>query len=118
MAATLYCYEKCSTCRSARNWLDGRKATVKVRPIVDEPPSVAELRDLVKRSGLPLAKCFNTSGLSYRALGKEKISAMSDTEKLAALAADGKLIKRPILDDGKTVLVGFDAAEYAQWAKA
>jgi arsenate reductase len=116
MPAIFYEYSKCSTCRSAAKWLAARGVEVAPRAIVDEPPTVAELRSLWARSGLPLAKFFNTSGQSYRALDKDRLARATDDEKLAMLAADGKLVKRPILDDGKRVLVGFSEAAYAAWA--
>ena len=118
MPTTVFHYEKCSTCVKARRWLTDHKIVVNLRPIVEQPPSLTALRDLWKRSGLPLKKFFNTSGLSYRALDREKLESMSDEEKLGLLAADGKLIKRPILDDGRNVLVGFDADAYAAWAES
>lgn len=119
MAITVFHYEKCSTCVKARRWLGDHKVEVKLRPIVEQPPTVKELRDLWKRSGLPLRKFFNTSGLSYRALPeRENLESLSDDVKLGLLAQDGKLIKRPILDDGSTVLVGFDAESYSAWRKA
>lgn len=111
--ATFFAYEKCSTCRNARKALEAMKVPFEQRPIVDEPPTVEELRDLWKRSGLPLQKFFNTSGESYRALRKTTDpAALGDEEKLRLLAKDGKLVKRPILDDGKRVFVGFDPATY------
>lgn len=116
MAITVFHYEKCQTCVKARKWLDSQKVKVNLRPIVERPPSVKELQDLWKRSGLPLKRFFNTSGQSYRALpNRDQLDALPDEKKIAMLAADGKLIKRPILDDGKRVLVGFDAAQYAAW---
>lgn len=112
-------YEKCDTCRKARKWLDSKGIQVDAIPIVERPPTVAELRDLWQRSGLPLAKFFNTSGQSYRALpNRDALPTMSDDAKLALLAADGKLIKRPLFDDGTTVLVGFDEKAYAAWHAA
>jgi arsenate reductase len=116
---TVFHYEKCQTCVKARKWLGDQKVTVELRPIVEQPPSVAELKDLWQRSGLPLKKFFNTSGQSYRALpDRDKLDTMADEAKLKLLAKDGKLIKRPILDDGEKVLVGFDAADYAAWRKS
>lgn len=108
-------YEKCSTCVKARKWLESQGRPFDTRPIVERPPSVAELKSLWTRSGLPLKRFFNTSGQSYRALDRSQLETMSDDEKLALLAADGKLIKRPILDAGSTVLVGFDEKAYAAW---
>lgn len=108
-------YEKCSTCVKARKWLESQDIAFDNRAIVTAPPSVAELRSLWKRSGLPLKKFFNTSGQSYRALDRSALDQMTDDDKLALLAADGKLIKRPILDAGDTVLVGFSDALWSDW---
>ena len=112
--ATLYHYPNCSTCRRARKWLEAQSIEVRLVDIVKAPPSEAELAALLERSGLPLRKLFNTSGRSYREGGfKEKLKTMSEPEALAALASDGKLIKRPILDAGDVVLVGFSEDAYA-----
>jgi arsenate reductase len=112
-AMKVYHYPKCSTCRKALKWLDAKGKTYEAQNLVEEPPSKAELADLLKRSGLPVKKFFNTSGESYKAGGfKDKVEKMSEAEALAALAKDGKLIKRPIVDAGKTVLVGFDEDAY------
>ncbi len=108
-------YEKCSTCVKARKWLEAHGGAFQSRPIVERPPTEAELKVLWKRSGLPLKKFFNTSGQSYRALDKTAFEATDDAGRLKLLAADGKLIKRPILDDGTSVLVGFKEADYAGW---
>jgi arsenate reductase len=114
MATKVYQYPKCSTCRKALKWLDQRGVAYEKTDPVATPPSLATLRDLHRRSGLPVAKLFNTSGESYRAGNyKQRLAAMSDAQALAALANDGKLIKRPIVDTGKHVLVGFDEASYA-----
>jgi arsenate reductase len=109
-------YAGCSTCRKAKQWLSGHGVSFESVPIVESPPTVSELTDWVKKSGLPVQKWFNTSGQSYRALvarlGKEGFAKLADREKLALLAADGKMIKRPVLIDGGRVLVGFDEAAY------
>jgi arsenate reductase len=111
--ATVWQYPKCSTCRNALKWLSAHRVAFESIDLVATPPSAAKLRELWQRSGLPLAKFFNTSGESYRAGGfKEKLKTMSDAQALAALAADGKLIKRPLLDVGKRVLVGFNEDDY------
>jgi len=111
----VYQYPKCSTCRKALKWLDGRRIAYEKTDLVAEPPSAAVLRDLHRRSGLPVGKLFNTSGESYRAGNyKQRLASMSEGEALAALAKDGKLIKRPIVDTGKAVLVGFDEAAYGK----
>ena len=106
-------YSSCSTCKKALKWLGTKGVTAEVRAIVDEPPTKAELKQWVAKSGKPLRKWLNTSGLSYRALGKEKIDAMSDAQLIDALSSDGKLVKRPVLVRGDTVLVGFNEAEWA-----
>ena len=109
----VYQYPKCSTCRKALKWLDQRGVAYEKTDLVAAPPSLATLRDLHKRSGLPVAKLFNTSGESYRSGNfKARLADMTDAAALAALAADGKLIKRPIVDAGGTVLVGFQEEAY------
>lgn len=114
-APTLYHYPGCSTCKSARKWLAGRGVEPTLIDLVATPPSAATLKTLWRRSGLPIAKLFNTSGQSYRAGGfKARLATMTDDEALAALAADGKLIKRPILVTEDRVLVGFRDAAYAE----
>jgi arsenate reductase len=90
-------YAGCSTCKKALAWLDANGIPHRVRPIVDEPPTPAELKAWVPASGLSVRKWLNTSGLSFRALGKAKIDAASDAELETWLAADGKLVKRPVL---------------------
>ena len=109
----VYQYPKCGTCRKALKWLDAKKVSFEARDLVADPLPEKLLRDLWKRSGLPIARFFNTSGESYRSGGfKDKLKTMSEGEAIAALARDGKLVKRPIVDAGKTVLVGFDEAAY------
>jgi arsenate reductase len=113
--AKVYHYKGCSTCKKALAWLDGKGVAATRIDLVATPPDAATLKDLWKRSGEPLQRFFNTSGESYRAGGfKDRLATMSDAEKLAALAADGKLVKRPILDLGKSVKVGFKEAEWAE----
>jgi len=112
--ATLYHYPNCSTCRKARKWLEANDVEVQLIDIVKAPPTADELSQLWESSGLPLRKLFNTSGQSYRNGGfKDKLKTMGEAESLAALAADGKLIKRPILQAGSVVLVGFSEDAYA-----
>ena len=113
--ATFFQYATCSTCRKAKSWLTAEGVAFEDRPIVERAPTVDELRSLWKRSGLPLKRFFNTSGQSYRALDREVLERADDEGKLKLLAADGKLIKRPILDAGQTVLVDFDAEEWTSW---
>jgi arsenate reductase len=114
----VYQYPKCSTCRKALSWLDARGVSYEKTDLVATPPSAAALRDLHRRSGLPIAKLFNTSGESYRSGNfKARLAEMTDAQALAALAADGKLIKRPIVDTGNKVLVGFREDDYAATLK-
>ena len=105
-------YAGCGTCKKALKWLEARGMAVQVRPIVEQPPTSAELARWIPASGLSIRKWLNTSGLSYRALGKAKVDAASDAQLAAWLAADGKLVKRPVLVDGKAVLVGFQEEDW------
>ena len=115
---TVYAYASCDTCRKALAWLRAHHVEARVVPIVDQPPSAPALRGLIAKSGLPIRKWLNTSGQSYRALiagrGKDAVAALDDDALIALLAADGKLIKRPVVVRGDDVLVGFDAAAYAR----
>ncbi|HEX2678548.1 MAG TPA: arsenate reductase family protein [Polyangiales bacterium] len=115
MSVHVYQYPKCSTCRKALKWLEAHGVKHTSSDLVAAPPSAKQLADLHVRSGLPIARFFNTSGESYRNGGfKEKLETMSEREAFAALAKDGKLVKRPIVDTGKAVLVGFDEDAYAE----
>ncbi len=110
----LFQYPKCSTCRKAAQWLNAAGIDHESTDLVTKPPAASKLADLHARSGLPIAKLFNVSGESYRAGNwKARLPELSETQAYAALAADGKLIKRPILDTGSTVLVGFDEAAWS-----
>ncbi len=114
MATTLYEYPGCDTCRNAIRWLKARDVPVKLINIVETPPNARKLKSLHMASGLPLRKFFNTAGQSYRdGKFKDRIADMSEKEMFAALAADGKLIKRPIVKSGEEVLVGFREADWA-----
>lgn len=114
MKPTVLTYSGCSTCRKATAWLTAHDVAFTERPIVDEPPTMAELKAWLAASGLPLKKWLNTSGLSYRALGKEKVEAASPETLMKWLCTDGKLVKRPVLVSGKTVLVGFNEEAYSK----
>ena len=110
----VYQYSKCSTCRNALKWLDAHGVEYESIDIVSSPPSVRELERALKLSGLPLRRLFNTSGQSYREGNyRDRLERMSSAEALAALAADGKLIKRPLVLAPEAALVGFDASTYA-----
>lgn len=107
------CYPKCSTCKKAQAFLDEKGLRYDVRDIKLNNPDIDELRLWWERSGLPLKRFFNTSGLQYKALGlKEKLPEMSDEEQLTLLATDGMLVKRPILISDQFVLVGFRMQEW------
>ncbi len=107
------CYPKCTTCQKAQKWLDETGAAYTVRNIKEDNPTRAELEQWHQRSGLPLKRFFNTSGLQYKALGlKDKLPEMSQDEQLDLLATDGMLVKRPILVGDDVVLVGFRQAEW------
>ena len=109
------CYAKCSTCRKALKWLDANGISYELRDIKGENPSEAELRAWQAKSGLPLKRFFNTSGMQYRALMlKDRLPEMSDDAQFALLASDGMLVKRPLLVCGDTVLTGFQQAEWEQ----
>lgn len=108
------CYPKCSTCKKAQDWLDQHQISYTLRDIKGENPTAAELKDWHSRSGLPLKRFFNTSGMQYRALElKDKLPNMSEEEQLALLSTDGMLVKRPMLIAEQFVLVGFKAADWA-----
>lgn len=111
-------YAGCSTCKKALAWLKARGVDAEVRAIVDAPPTEAELGKWIARSGVGVRKWLNTSGQSYRALGKEKMDAATEDELVRMLTKDGKLVKRPVLVDGDTVLVGFREEAYEAWASA
>ena len=109
-------YPKCSTCKKAQDLLDAHGAVYTYRNIKEQNPTEEELRDWHARSGLPLKKFFNTSGLLYKELKlKDRLPDMTADEQFRLLASDGMLVRRPILltDDGR-VLVGFREAEYEQ----
>ncbi|MDW4527915.1 arsenate reductase family protein [Rossellomorea marisflavi] len=108
MAITFYSYPKCGTCRKAKKWLEQEEVDFNEIHIVEEPPSKETLKDLYEKSGLPLKKFFNTSGIKYRELGlKDKVNTASEDELLELLASDGMLIKRPFTTDGQKVTLGF-----------
>ncbi len=111
-----YGYDKCGTCRKAKKWLDQAHAAYESIPIVDSPPDKAELKRMWQQSGLELRKFFNTSGQVYKDMQvKDKLPAMSEDAMLELLASNGKLIKRPLVTDGKRVTVGFDEEAYQIW---
>ena len=109
------CYPKCSTCQKAKKWLNEHNVEYTERHIAEENPTYDELKEWYEKSGLPLKKFFNTSGLLYKEMKlKDKLPSMSEEEQLRLLATNGMLVKRPILVSGDKVLVGFKEAEWAE----
>ena len=112
----IYSYAKCGTCRKALQWLAQQgfsveAGTLELVDITEQPPSLAELEAAFE--SLERKRLFNTSGQSYRALGSTAVQAMDDNEAIAALAADGQLVKRPFLITEKgQVVTGFNPEEW------
>lgn len=106
-------YSKCSTCRKAYEWLKNNNIDFKIRNIIDDVPTYDELNIWIKKSGLNIKKFFNTSGIKYKELNlKDKLSNMTNDEKIKLLSSDGKLIKRPLFISDNIVLVGFNEEEW------
>ena len=115
MSIVVYQYPNCGTCKKALSFLDEAAVDFNAKDIVTNPPSKVLLEKALKLSGLPLKKLFNTSGKSYREGGfKDKLPTMSDDQALTALAADGKLIKRPLVLGDGFALVGFREDEWRE----
>ena len=109
------CYPKCSTCQKAKTWLQERGVAFDERDIKQDNPTEQELRAWHEKSGLPLKRFFNTSGLQYKALGlKDKLPAMTEDEQYALLATDGMLVKRPLLIGEDFALPGFREKEWLE----
>ena len=109
------CYPKCTTCQKAQKWLDDNKIEYEFRDVKLDNPTLDELADWYKKSGLPLKKFFNTSGLLYKSFDlKNKLPTMSEDEMLKLLASDGMLVKRPLLIGDSFVLVGFKETEWKE----
>ena len=105
-------YPKCSTCQKAKRWLDENGIAYTDRHIKEQNPTYAELKAWYEKSGLPLKKFFNTSGMLYKSMGlKEKLPQMSEEEQLQLLATDGMLVKRPVVVTDSCVLTGFREKE-------
>ena len=112
------CYPKCTTCQRAKKWLGEHNIEYVERHIVENNPSYDELKKWYVGSGLPLKKFFNTSGMLYKEMQlKDKLTTMSEEEQLKLLSTNGMLVKRPLLVDGDTVLVGFKEAEWVEKLK-
>ena len=109
------CYPKCTTCQKAKAWLDAKGIEYELRDIKLNNPTLSELTQWHKMSGLPLKKLFNTSGLLYKSLDlKTKLPSMTDEEMLRLLATDGMLVKRPLLIGNGFVLVGFKEEQWKE----
>ena len=109
------CYPKCTTCQRAKKWLDDNKIKYELRDIKLDNPTFEELTEWYNKSGLPIKKFFNTSGLLYKSLDlKNKLPEMSEEEMLKLLATDGMLVKRPLLIGDNFVLVGFKETEWSE----
>ena len=107
------CYPRCGTCKKALKWLEDNGLEYEYRHIVENNPTRDELKDWYERSGLPLKKFFNTSGLKYKELNlKDRIPEMTEDEIFDLLSTDGMLVKRPLLLEGDKVLVGFKVEEW------
>ena len=113
MKPIIVCYPKCGTCQKAEKWLKTNGVEYTYRPIKEENPSKAELVEWLSKSGLPVNKFFNTSGLLYKEYNmKEKLKSLSEAELLDILASNGLIVKRPVLVTGDKVLVGFKEEEW------
>ena len=107
------CYPKCTTCKKAQKWLDDNGLDYEIRNIKDNNPTLDELTEWYKKSGLPLRRFFNTSGVLYKEMNlKEKLSKMNENEQLQLLSTDGMLVKRPIIVSDDIVLIGFKEDEW------
>ena len=109
----VYCYSRCTTCKKALKWLDDNKIEYKLIDIKEDHPDEKTLRQLHKKSGLPLKKFFNTSGQLYREMElSKKLKDMSEDEMFKLLSSDGMLVKRPLLITGNKVLTGFKEEDW------
>ena len=119
MKTLLVAYPKCSTCQKAKKWLEQNHISFEERHVVENNPKKEELRKWISLSKKEIKKFFNTSGLKYKELNlKEKLSHMTEDEKLEILASDGMLVKRPLIVTEDTVLVGFKLEEWAEYFKS
>ena len=112
------CYPKCSTCKKANKWLDEHNVEYTERHIVENNPTYDELKEWFNKSGLPIKRFFNTSGLLYKEMKlKDKLPTMSEDEQLQLLATNGMLVKRPLIVGENTVLTGFKESEWNEAIK-
>ena len=112
------CYPKCTTCQKAKKWLDDNNIEYELRDIKLDNPTLDELTEWHAKSGMPLRKFFNTSGLLYKSLAlKDKLPSMTEREMIELLSSDGMLVKRPLLVGDNFVLVGFKESEWKEKLK-
>ena len=112
-------YPKCSTCQKAKKWLDSHEIEYTERHIVEENPTYEELKEWYQKSGMPLKKFFNTSGMIYKEMKlKDKLPTMSEDEQLKLLATNGMLVKRPLVVGDEVVVTGFKEAEWEEKIKS
>ncbi len=115
MSVLFLLYPPCSTCKKAKAWLDERQVSYHARNIKEEKPTAEELKAWHEKSGLPLKRFFNTSGLAYKALGlKDRLPTMTEEEQYQLLASDGMLVKRPLVIGENFVLVGFREEQWQE----
>ena len=111
-------YPKCTTCKRAKKWLDERQVSYEERHIVEDNPKAEELKKWIAKSGLPIKRFFNTSGMKYRDLGlKDRLPEMTEEEQIELLATDGMLVKRPLVIGDDFVLVGFKEEQWGNTIK-
>ena len=111
-------YPKCTTCKRAKKWLDEHQVSYEERHIVEDNPKAEELKKWIAKSGLPIKRFFNTSGMKYRDLGlKDRLTEMNEEEQIELLATDGMLVKRPLVIGDDFVLVGFKEEQWGNTIK-
>ena len=111
-------YPKCTTCKRAKKWLDEQQVSYEERHIVEDNPKAEELKKWIAKSGLPIKRFFNTSGMKYRDLGlKDRLPEMTEEEQIELLATDGMLVKRPLVIGDDFVLVGFKEEQWGNTIK-
>ncbi len=118
MKIKIYEYSGCSTCKKALKFLDSKKISYTKFAIVETPPTLRELKQMLaylKAANGSLKNLFNTSGVQYRELKiADKLKAgMSEAEALKLLSQNGKLIKRPFLLTENSGVVGFNEPIWA-----
>lgn len=106
-------YPKCSTCKRAKKYLEENHIEFTDRHIVEQNPTKEELTEWIARSGQPVKKFFNTSGMLYREMElKDKLPTMSEEDQIALLASNGMLVKRPLIVEDDRILIGFKEKEW------